>query len=102
MTPKQFVVGSNQFGLVAKPAGTRVRVVLASVGLAIVAFVAWRWAVGGVSSSQRALEITVLGVHDVPAPARPAAPAAAAPAVAPTPAVEPAPSAPATVEHTPP
>jgi hypothetical protein len=104
MTPKQFVVDSDRFGLAAKPSGPRTRVVLVTAGLIIVAFIAWRWA-GGESGSQHALQITVLGVRDVPAPARGAAPAAAAPiapAAAPAAAETPAPSAQVTVEHTPP
>jgi hypothetical protein len=87
MTPKQFVVRSDQFGLAAK-SSAKYRVALASAGIAVVALVAWRLAVGGESSSRRALGITVLDVHDVASPARPTAAAAVpiAPAVAPAPA----------------
>jgi len=97
MTPKQFVVGSDSFGLTAR-SSARVRIIVVSAGLAVAAIVVWQWAVRGSSSSQRALEITVLGVRDVPAPATaapiaPALPAAATVERTPPPAVDAAPAA---------
>jgi hypothetical protein len=71
------------------PAMSRHRVLLGSVGIAVVAVLAWRWTVSSestpiapsaafdaASAVERKLEITVLGVHDAVAAAVPAVPAA--------------------------
>lgn len=81
---------------------SRRRALLGSVGIVIVAVLAWRWAASSestpiapsegsnaTSAPERQLEITVLGVHDAVAAAVPAVPPQPAPA-APLPATAPA------------
>jgi outer membrane biosynthesis protein TonB len=69
----------------ARAALSRHRVLLGSLGIAVVAVIAWRWTVRGESTPapragvaatapERQLEITVLGVHDIVAAAVPTEP----------------------------